>query len=185
MRKRIIEFNGKKQLLKDWANELGIKGTTLNNRLDLLKWSLEKALTKSKDISTQFKKNQSPWNKGKTNWMSEKGRKNIGNSAKLQVGEKSHNWKGNKVGYNGIHSWLNKVFGRANKCELHNCLGISKDFDWALIKGKKYERKRENFIRLCVSCHRHYDETGFLKGHTPWNKGKQHSKEHRLALKKA
>jgi hypothetical protein len=30
-------------------------------------------------------------------------------------------------------------------------------FHWALKRGCNYEHKRENFISLCVSCHRRYD----------------------------
>jgi hypothetical protein len=30
-------------------------------------------------------------------------------------------------------------------------------YEWALLKGKMMERKRENFIQLCMSCHRKYD----------------------------
>lgn len=38
-----IEYNGKTQTISAWSEELGIKFTTLNNRLN--NWSIEKALT--------------------------------------------------------------------------------------------------------------------------------------------
>lgn len=86
-------------------------------------------------------------------------------------GEKSPHWKGDSVGYCGIHDWLQLHFGKADKCE--QC-GSIKRVQWAKIKGKEYKRKRENFWQLCSSCHIVYDDT-IVKG--GWNKGKKWSKE--------
>lgn len=61
--------------------------------------------------------------------------------------------------YAKVHGWLSYRIGRAFYCESPNCKGISKNYEWALIKGKRYAKKRENFIMLCVSCHRLYDYT--------------------------
>lgn len=74
-------------------------------------------------------------------------------------GEFSGSWSGDEVGYHGIHKWLRREFGKANMCESKKCEGWCKQYDWAKIKGKKYERKRENFKKLCTSCHRKYDMT--------------------------
>lgn len=59
--------------------------------------------------------------------------------------------------YYAIHYWLKKNYGKANECDSVNCLGRSKRYEWAKITGKEYERKRENFMRLCRSCHTLYD----------------------------
>lgn len=75
-------------------------------------------------------------------------------------------FKGDKAGYGSIHDWIRHYFGKPNKCENPKCLGVSKTFEWALSKGKKYSHKRENFMRLCKSCHVLYDGSN-LKG---WNK---------------
>jgi len=73
-------------------------------------------------------------------------------------GEGSTAWKGDNIGYHGIHRWMNKTFGKAKKCENLDCLyRPPKSFEWALLEGMKYERKRENFIQLCIGCHRKYD----------------------------
>lgn len=72
-------------------------------------------------------------------------------------GEKNGMWKGDKVSYWGIHKWLVKQFGNANKCERKQCYKRNFIYQWALRKGKNYERKRENFIQLCKSCHSIYD----------------------------
>jgi len=80
--------------------------------------------------------------------------------------ERNPNWKGGRpfnyggVGsrvYNLIHKWLRLHYGNATKCENKNCPKISKNYQWAKIQGKKYERKRENFWMLCKSCHAKYD----------------------------
>ena len=41
----IIEFNGEKHTLQQWADKLGIKRPTLNYRVNTVKWSVEKSLT--------------------------------------------------------------------------------------------------------------------------------------------
>lgn len=56
-----------------------------------------------------------------------------------------------------IHTWLKKEYGKANKCEMIDCDGTSKSFQWALLKDKNYEKNRENFWQLCAKCHRRYD----------------------------
>ena len=93
--------------------------------------------------------------------------------------------------YISLHSWIRHNFGSANKCESLSCSKVSNNFQWSLLKGKKYEKKRENFWMLCSSCHKLYDfnnnarinlslshkgkhsspKTEFKKGIIPWNKG--------------
>lgn len=41
----IVEWDGKKQILSDWAKELGISVTLLSARLGRLGWSIEKTMT--------------------------------------------------------------------------------------------------------------------------------------------
>ena len=49
------------------------------------------------------------------------------------------------------------------KCENPECPGKSKRFEWAKIKGKKYDRKRESYKQFCISCHKKYDMTEATK----------------------
>lgn len=42
---RFITYNGETHTLKQWADILGIKRTTLTSRLDLYHWSVEEAFT--------------------------------------------------------------------------------------------------------------------------------------------
>lgn len=83
------------------------------------------------------------------------------------VGEKNPNWRGgrtpfnpavkNRYFYDTVHAWLAKYHGKATKCESGICTGISKVFQWAKIRGMDYEKKRENFMMMCRSCHSKYD----------------------------
>ena len=70
--------------------------------------------------------------------------------------EKNSNWKADSNNYQTIHSWLLVNF-RKKKCE--KCGVTNKKLDWALLKGKKYQRERKNFKILCRSCHLKYDYT--------------------------
>lgn len=67
-------------------------------------------------------------------------------------------WAGDNVGYNGLHLWINKINGKAKSCWNLNCKGRSSLFEWAKLRDVKYERKIENFVSLCRSCHRSYDK---------------------------
>jgi hypothetical protein len=40
----IVEFNGKRLTLTDWAKELNIKSSTLRQRFYVYKWSIERCL---------------------------------------------------------------------------------------------------------------------------------------------
>lgn len=73
-------------------------------------------------------------------------------------GEKAPNYR-KVVGKRHVHDWLTVHYGNIKECEGKDCKGKSRWYDWALKKGKKYERNRGNFLRLCRSCHRKYDMT--------------------------
>lgn len=61
------------------------------------------------------------------------------------------------VSYGTVHDWLKEKFGQPNNCE-HCGSTTQKRYEWAKKRGCEYERKRENFIRLCKKCHNDYDE---------------------------
>ena len=106
-----------------------------------------------RDILGRFKK-------GDTSWLGRKLSKETKEKMSIsKIGSKNPNWKGGitkscagidpKI-YNSIHDWLRKNFGKANRCENLKCLNISKNYTWAKLKGAAYEKKRENFIQLCL-----------------------------------
>ncbi len=68
---------------------------------------------------------------------------------KAQTGEKHHSWKGENVGYSGIHRWVRRHKIKTGKCSL--CLKNNIKTDWANISGK-YKRDLNDFIEACRSC---------------------------------
>ena len=81
--------------------------------------------------------------KGSGKWM--KGRKE----------ELSHSWKGDLVGYGGLHNWVKKELGRPIRCDICGSLN-KKRYEWAS-KNHSYKRDLTEWLRLCTKCHRHYD----------------------------
>jgi hypothetical protein len=78
-------------------------------------------------------------------------------------------WKGKKSTYFAKHMWLTYHYGKPTKCENPTCHYPRKNkrglmmqypsrFEWALLKGKKHDHNRKNYIQLCPSCHRQYDQ---------------------------
>lgn len=121
-------------------------------------------LSKLASKNPMFGKKQSPehianrikGNKGFTH--SEETKKIIGEKHK---GDKTKTWKGDDVGYTGVHSWVHRTYGKADRCENPNCPRKSKVFQWANI-SKNYKRNREDWIRLCVSCHQRWDRGSII-----------------------
>ena len=63
-------------------------------------------------------------------------------------------WKGDKVGMKGLHQWIYRRLGRPKICMF--CNGVKKNFHWANKSGR-YLRQLDDWLRLCVSCHKKYD----------------------------
>ncbi|MCA9329218.1 hypothetical protein KDA11_01100 [Candidatus Saccharibacteria bacterium] len=57
--------------------------------------------------------------------------------------------------YGAIHRQVYRLWGNSNTCE-HCKTTVSKKFEWANISGE-YKLVREDWARLCVTCHRRYD----------------------------
>ena len=73
--------------------------------------------------------------------------------AKKYIGERHPMWKGEAVGYTGLHKWVSKNLGRPFVCE--HC-GATENLEWAN-KSHNYKRSLEDWIGLCPSCHSIYD----------------------------
>lgn len=90
------------------------------------------------------------WNKGKKGYI------NSGSFGQRPVWNKGkHNYQNT---YEDIHRWLTDTFGKANQCEFCQTK-LSTRYEYAKIRDKEYELKRENFIQLCKRCHLIYDDT--------------------------
>ena len=87
-------------------------------------------------------------------------RKALSERAKKQhlSGEQSSNWKGDKVGYSGIHIWMRTHYGTPRLCDKCGTTDAGR-FDWANISGQ-YKRDRSDWTRLCRGCHMRQDGRG-------------------------
>lgn len=82
-------------------------------------------------------------------------------SLQSSIKEKAYNWKGDKVGYNSLHAWVRRNFGKAKKCAKCNLIGKRNgrnwNIDWANISGK-YSRDKSDWNGLCRKCHAKFDK---------------------------
>ena len=135
---------------------------------------------KSLKHNKQFQKGHKPWNKGLTREIELSARKSsermmgqdnpmkrkeiqekVSNALK---DEKSPRWRGDNVGYSGLHCWVYKHKGRPTQCE--HCgknILISRRIHWANKSGN-YLRDLNDWLRLCSKCHKEYDKQ-LTKGH--------------------
>ena len=99
-------------------------------------------------ISLKGKVPTNPWVKGQVAWN--KGLKGLSD-------EKHHAWKGDKVGLIALHQWVGRKWGYPNKCEF---CGFSSNnrhhIQWSNV-SRTYKRDRDDWQRLCQSCHGKYD----------------------------
>ena len=72
-------------------------------------------------------------------------------------GKRNINWKGDAASIRAIHNWLGYNYGKSDECWNKNCLKKCDTYEWALLHDKKYQHNVNNFIKLCVKCHRLYD----------------------------
>jgi hypothetical protein len=71
-------------------------------------------------------------------------------------GEKNGQWKGDNVGYMGLHTWIRRRFGLAKDKQCVFC-GSRKNLHWANV-SRKYKRDINDWITLCCKCHGEYDK---------------------------
>lgn len=92
---------------------------------------------------------------------------NKGKKLLYQTDRRHWKWKGNGVGYSGLHSWIRRKLGKASHCE--ECglskvpKGMARYFQWANVSGQ-YKRILTDWKQLCVKCHKAFDGYGTPKG---------------------
>ena len=69
---------------------------------------------------------------------------------------KNNAWKGDDVGYHGLHRWVVKMKGKPSLCEKCGTTKAKK-FEWANKSGL-YKRDVNDWIRMCTKCHHDYDD---------------------------
>ena len=70
-------------------------------------------------------------------------------------GEHSSSWKGDEVGYFGLHARIKKILKKPLKC---NFCGRIKPLDLAN-KSHEYKFELDDWVWLCRKCHVKYDWT--------------------------
>jgi hypothetical protein len=78
------------------------------------------------------------------------------NRSGISNDENHYQWKGEDVKYSGLHRWISRKLGKANKCEFadETCRG---PFEWSNI-SHTYKRNVNDFQPLCSSHHKRYDK---------------------------
>jgi len=90
---------------------------------------------------------------------SEKSKKNMSEAHKGKLlGEKSPLWKGENVGYGGLHAWIRRKIGKASSCFMCGIDDKKIKYVWANISGE-YKRDVSDFINMCSKCHNLFDGT--------------------------
>lgn len=69
--------------------------------------------------------------------------------------------------YIDVHKWVRENFGNACRCENPLCEKRNPNYQWALRRGRKYERNIKSFVQLCIRCHREYDKVVYPSVYTP------------------
>lgn len=82
-------------------------------------------------------------------------RRGVGKWMKGRPEEEHSSWKGDDVGYGALHDWVRKHLRYPRKCELCGT-DDEREYHWAN-KDHKYKRNLKDWIRVCVPCHRKYD----------------------------
>lgn len=104
---------------------------------------------KGKKLSEETKKKISSAMKGKIPSNFKEAQKRAWMTDKRE--EHSNQWKGDKVGYFGLHTWVQKRLGKANHCERIGCTNKSRKYCWGNISGE-YRRDIDDWYQVCNSC---------------------------------
>ena len=134
--------NGNKGLFKS-GHKLGLgkkRTITKEQKERLAKLSEPYRFKKGHTVSQEIRNKIGTSNKG-NKWGFYKGHK-------FSRGSNSGKWKGDNVGYSGLHYWVKKIFPKTEFC---NECKKSKPMDLAN-KGI-YDRNIENWEWLCRRCH--------------------------------
>ncbi len=115
------------------------------------------------------KSNKPAWNKGNGEYAKKLGfgkwmlGRKLSEETKRKISEasqeeKGNAWKGDDVGYGGLHMWVYKHLGKPDTCEHCGVEGLKgRAIHWAN-KSQQYKRDVKDWIRLCVKCHTAYDK---------------------------
>lgn len=80
------------------------------------------------------------------------------------TGEGHYAWKGESPGYWAIHAWIRRKYDQTGICE--HCGKTEGTTEWAN-RDHEYRRSRDDWMELCRSCHRRYDDKVFGRSKRP------------------
>ena len=117
-------------------------------------------LHKSLSEETKKKISESCKKVGTGKWMAgRKWSKEIRLKMKVSLPKNKRHWlwKGDEVSYRALHSWVHRWLGKPKYCEFcGKTQDTPKSIHWANKSGK-YLRDLNDWISLCVRCHKEYD----------------------------
>lgn len=87
--------------------------------------------------------------------FSQEWKDNISKNHADMSGDKNPGWKGDDAKYGTKHDWIERKLGKPNKCEKCGTTEYHR-YEWAN-RSRTYKRIVEDWIRLCVPCHRKAD----------------------------
>jgi len=70
-----------------------------------------------------------------------------------KLGKRNAAWKEEGAGYSALHNWLHRNFQKTGACDLCK---RERQTEWSNLFGQ-YRHVREDFLEMCISCHRRYD----------------------------
>ena len=119
------------------------------------KKKISKAL-KGRKVSPETRQKMRLAKKGKR--LTEEHKKNISLAhIGMQSDEKHHLWRGDDVKYRALHAWIIRKLGKPQFCEFCSSTNLgNRKYHWANKSGN-YLRNLNDWIRLCVTCHKVYD----------------------------
>ena len=121
----------------------------------------------SKKCLYQGRKGATPWNIGIKAKDDERIKRFVEAGRKARIGLPNWNtgltwghsgWirKYDPNRYRNIHKKIYKLYGSPNKCEVCGKTGNNRQIHWANKSGE-YKRTLDDWLRLCVPCHKNYD----------------------------
>jgi hypothetical protein len=79
-------------------------------------------------------------------------RKKIGENTRKRIGSENNKWKGDDVGYGGLHKWVYRQLGKPIYCS-NNATHKAPLYFWANLSGE-YKRDIDDWHSLCPSCNK-------------------------------
>lgn len=98
-----------------------------------------------------------PWNKGLVGYRAGEKHHFFGKKRPELTGANNYKFKGEKVKYRALHSWVERMLGKPHECEQCGNTGLRhRQYHWANV-SRNYQRVITDWVRLCVKCHRAFD----------------------------